>query len=1050
MTSTPPATLTVVPANASDVAAYRAVLTNAPGLLAFFPVDNCTGSVVTNVVDATHNGALENNASYDGRTNDSFGQRALSFNFDGDVEVSSNTAYEFGGGFGTIEALVYLSQAPLQNAAIFSEDTDGGPPYYSLMADTTGDFLIYNNDNLATPLSWPVPGGLVGRLLDVALVFDSGINVTLYVDGQSLGTQQQSGFGTSPGSFWIGGIGNVTTANRWGGTVDELAIYGTNLTAATIAGQYTNFVFGTNVAPPAITSQPTSKTLLAGGSPQLTVTATGALPLDFQWTSNTVAIPGATSSTLVLSNSTAASSATYSLTVTNVFGSTNSQPIVLTFLAPPSGYVAGIMGDNPTAFWRLAETSGSTAVDSAGLNDAVYSSTGVTYAAGAGGPPGDTNAGARFDGSSGRAVTPVNYPAINPSGPFTIEFWANIAAYNSAGTTGRYYSPVSSMPRPSRTGGYEWYMGGNSSGYEFHTAENGGYSLITADNNVPPDGTWWYLTGIWDGTIMYLYVNGHLGNYQIDPPAPAGTDDFTDEGQGQTVFLPNTSVPFYIGSRSDGVDYFDGAIADVAFYNYALTPAQVTNHWSYAWVPSHIVSTPPGVTNVEDSTVTLAPIVTGLPNTYQWFNGAGPLVASAVNSDGSAHYPNGVTSTSLVISQTKIADSGTYFLGVTNPIGDSVSPNINVVITPNTIPPTVVAVIPLGTPNTAGGPTNTLVKVVFSARVDPTTGSDKANYSISPSLAISSMTLLGSGPNDLAAESLGADWREAILVTSGLTPGQKYSLTVSGIKDQSQTPLTMPATTKYFRGPTLAAGMLNWDYYYLGNSQGGQVTALTSDVNYPNAPQTDAYITAFDTDQITGGDLNNNPLFGVLGDNYGDVVSGWITPTVTGEYTFFLWSDDGGELDMSSDANPGNAGMIAYESSAGTGFVETNSVSPPLRDSSPIPLTAGQPYYIQTLHAEGGGGDYVKVAWRISTDSTPAANLLPIPGSYLSAIAPVAAPQFSAPVLLNGTLTLDWSGYQGVVQQSTDLVHWSNVPGNPNPLVVTVSSATATFYRIIQ
>ena len=51
----------------------------------------------------------------------------------------------------------------------------------------------------------------------------------------------------------------------------------------------------------------------------------------------------------------------------------------------------------------------------------------MTYAAG--GPPGDTNAGALFDGASGRAVTPAIYSDINPSGPFTIEFWGNLASY---------------------------------------------------------------------------------------------------------------------------------------------------------------------------------------------------------------------------------------------------------------------------------------------------------------------------------------------------------------------------------------------------------------------------------------------------------------------------------------------------------------------------------------------------------------------------------------------------------------------------------------------
>jgi hypothetical protein len=287
----------------------------------------------------------------------------------------------------------------------------------------------------------------------------------------------------------------------------------------------------------------------------------------------------------------------------------------------------------------------------------------------------------------------------------------------------------------------------------------------------------------------------------------------------------------------------------------------------------------------------------------------------------------------------------------------------------------------------------------------------------------------------------------ADLVTSAMTPGTHYTVTVSKLKDQAATPNTIVPAATSFRAPLYAQGSVEWDYYYLG-SPSGTVGDLTGNPNYPDAPQANANLTSFDTDQITGGDLNNNPAFGgTLGDNYGDSVSGWITPTVTTNYVFFLASDDASELQLSSDSNPQNATVIAQETGCFHGFVETNSASPPPQTSASIPLAAGTSYFIQALHSEGGGGDYVKVAWRMDGDPTPSSSLSPIPGQYLSSY---GRPGFGAPTYSGGQFTVSWTG-QAILQQSTDLVNWSKVPGNPNPLVVTVQPGTPKlFYRLIQ
>jgi hypothetical protein len=247
----------------------------------------------------------------------------------------------------------------------------------------------------------------------------------------------------------------------------------------------------------------------------------------------------------------------------------------------------------------------------------------------------------------------------------------------------------------------------------------------------------------------------------------------------------------------------------------------------------------------------------------------------------------------------------------------------------------------------------------------------------------------------------------------------------------------------------LSSGVLDWDYYYIGGSVSTStgVTPLTSDPGYVgNAPDTNVYLSIFDSHQITGGDLNNNAAFGSLGDNYGCSLSGWITPTNSGQYTFFLASDDASELWLSTDATTQAAALIAQETGCCHGFQEPGAPT----TSSPQNLQAGHSYFIQALHIEGGGGDYVEVAWRSSSDTTAATNLPPISAQFLSAYAPqvTVPPKFNVPTISNGHVTLTWTG-SGTLEESTDLKTWTPVPGNPpSPYTIDPTTAPKKFYRI--
>jgi pectate lyase/pectin methylesterase-like acyl-CoA thioesterase len=88
--------------------------------------------------------------------------------------------------------------------------------------------------------------------------------------------------------------------------------------------------------PPAITAQPAGATVVEGSDVVLTAGASGSAPLTFQWSKNGVPIPGATSTTLMLTNVRVADSGSYAFTASNPTGTVTSDIVAVQVnLAPP-------------------------------------------------------------------------------------------------------------------------------------------------------------------------------------------------------------------------------------------------------------------------------------------------------------------------------------------------------------------------------------------------------------------------------------------------------------------------------------------------------------------------------------------------------------------------------------------------------------------------------------------------------------------------------------------------------------------------------------------
>ena len=98
-----------------------------------------------------------------------------------------------------------------------------------------------------------------------------------------------------------------------------------------------------------------------------------------------------------------------------------------------------------------------------------------------------------------------------------------------------------------------------------------------------------------------------------------------------------------------------------------------------------------------------------------------------------------------------------------------------------------------------------------------------------------------------------------------------------------------------------------------------------------------------------------------VADNYSRRLTGLITAPVSGTYVFWVASDDASRLYLSTDATAAHKAQIATLSGS-TGFQNWDANAS--QKSVNITLVAGQSYYMEVQHQEGGGGDHVSVAWQ--------------------------------------------------------------------------------------
>ncbi|MFJ5268379.1 LamG-like jellyroll fold domain-containing protein [Streptomyces sp. NPDC088358] len=223
-------------------------------------------------------------------------------------------------------------------------------------------------------------------------------------------------------------------------------------------------------------------------------------------------------------------------------------------------YRGAVLGAAPSGYFRLGETAGAaTAVDEVRGGSGTYGS--VTL--GATGPFSDQKA-ATFNGTSSYVEVPA--AAVQATDDRSVELWFKTAAQGvlvseqsaalpGAVTPSGSWNPLLYVGTDNKLHGHFW-SGSGSGGTAFG-------STGTVTNNA-----WHHVA---------LSVSGSSQTMYLDGVAQATYSGAADDQVNHHVYLGGGFAKTWVNAPAD-VSYFNGSMADVAFYHSALTAQDVAAH----------------------------------------------------------------------------------------------------------------------------------------------------------------------------------------------------------------------------------------------------------------------------------------------------------------------------------------------------------------------------------------------------------------------------------------------------------------------------------------
>lgn len=251
----------------------------------------------------------------------------------------------------------------------------------------------------------------------------------------------------------------------------------------------------------------------------------------------------------------------YRLRVTDPLGNTVSggdRSVVVSSTSPSSAYADVVTADGASSHWRLGESSGSTAYDTAGFADLVLGSTVSRGAAGA--ITNDPDKASSFDGTATGTSSTTN--AVYGPNTFSTEAWFKTTSTAGGKIIG--FGNVSSGVSTS----YDRHVYMDGTGRVSFGVNPGSLKVVTAAGPYN-DGKWHHVVATLGSGGMALYLDGALAVSNTTVTSAQRIFGYWRVGGDNVKNWPASSG-----------GYLAGTIDEVAVYPTALSLAQVQKHFT--------------------------------------------------------------------------------------------------------------------------------------------------------------------------------------------------------------------------------------------------------------------------------------------------------------------------------------------------------------------------------------------------------------------------------------------------------------------------------------